>query len=124
MDDDLKAYLDQQFRQMREETDRQFREAREVMDRQFRESREETDRQFREMGGRMERLETDIRGAHVLIEDVQDKVRLVAEGVDNLKEQMERMDEKLSRKIEDVKTFSCQAYQDLDTRVRKLEATH
>ncbi|HYU32214.1 MAG TPA: hypothetical protein VEW48_08620 [Thermoanaerobaculia bacterium] len=124
MDDDLKRYLDQNFQQFGQ----QIQQLREQTVQQFRESREETDRQFHEINQRLDRmdqrqdkLETEVREAHVLIEDLPDKIRFVAEGVDNLREQMERNDKELSRKIDDVMTFTRQAYRDLDA--RKLDKT-
>ena len=121
MDDDLKRYLDQNFQQFGQ----QIQQLREGTDQQFREMREETNRQFREMreemGQRMDRIETDVRRAYVLIEDLSGQVRLVAEGVDNLREQMERNDKELSRRIDEVMTFTRQAYMDLDA--RKLDKT-
>src|SRR6266545_1138668 len=124
MDDDLKRYLDKNFQQFGQ----QIQQLREQTVQQFRESREETDRQFHEINQRLDRmdqrqdkLETEVREAHVLIEDLPDKIRFVAEGVDNLREQMERNDKELSRKIDDVMTFTRQAYRDLDA--RKLDKT-
>ena len=106
MDDDLKRYLDQNFQQFGQ---------------QIQQLHVETAQQFQEMRERMDGLEEDIRGSYILTENLSGEVRLVAEGVDNLREQMKRMDERLSRKIEDVMTFTRQAYRDLDA--RKLDKT-
>ena len=132
MDDDLKSLLGQYFQQFGQQIQQvqqtlggQIQQLREDTERQFREALEETDRQFREMreemGARMERIETEVRGAYVLIEDLPGQIRLVAEGVDNLRGQMERNDKELSRRVDEVMTFTRQAYRDLDA--RKLDKT-
>jgi hypothetical protein len=69
----------------------------------------------------VDRIETEVREAHVLIEDLPGQISLVAEGIDNLRGQMERNDKELARKIDEVKTFTRQAYKDLDA--RKLDKT-
>lgn len=121
MDDDLKTYLDRNFQQfgqhiqqLREETAQQFRDARAATDRQFREMRQE-------MGERMDRIEAEARQTGVLVEGLHDQIRFVAEGIDNLRGQMERNDKELSRRIDEVMTFTRQAYRDLDA--RKLDKT-
>jgi methyl-accepting chemotaxis protein len=117
MADDIKKYLDQNFQQFGQ----QIQQVQQELGGQIQQLREETTQQFREMGQRMDRIETEVREAHVLIEDLPDHVRLVAEGVDSLREQMERNNKELSRKIDEVKTFTRQAYKDLDA--RKLDKT-
>jgi len=71
---------------------------------------------------RLDRLESDIRGAYILIEDGNGRVRLVAEGVTNVSEQVRRLDEKVSKDLDEVRTFNRLSYLDLDARVRRLEA--
>ena len=121
MDADLKSYLDQNFQQFGQ----QIQQGQQTLGGQIQQLREETDRQFREMReemvARMDRIETEVREAHVLIEDLPGQVRLVAEGVDSLREQMERNNKELSRRIDEVMTFTRQAYRDLDA--RKLDKT-
>ncbi len=110
MDHELKAYLDQQFQQARQETDRQFQQA-----------RQETAEQFAKVDQRLDGLQSEVRGAYVLIENLEGTVRLVAEGVANVAEQLERHDEKVSRELEEIRVFNRLSYADLNTRVRKLE---
>ena len=139
MDNDLKRHLDQYFQQfgqqvqqvqqtlggqiqqLREDTGRQFQEMREDTARQFREMREETAEKLQEVGQRMDRIEAEARKTGVLLEDLSGQIRFVAEGIDNLRVQMERNDKELSRRIDEVMTFTRQAYRDLDA--RKLDKT-
>jgi archaellum component FlaC len=129
MDQELKAYLDQKFQesaqqtqQLREEMTQQVGQLREEMTQQTGQLREETGQQFRVMNQRLETIETDVRGAYVAIEGLHGQIRLVAEGVSNVVEQLEHLDEKVSRELAEIKIFNRLSYQDLDVRVRKLEA--
>ena len=56
-------------------------------------------------------------------EDLQDQVRLVAEGVTSCNEQLKQQREDLTRRIDAVESFNRLSYQDLDVRVRRLEKT-
>ena len=68
--------------------------------------REETTRRF-------EQVEGSIREAHVLIEDLRDKIAVVAEGVDGVSERLDRLAVQHEATDRSVKA--------LDLRVRKLE---
>ena len=78
------------------------------------------DQRFDRVDQRLEALETDVRGAYVAIEDLRDDVRLVAEGVVNVTEQISQKHAEVSQRISDLESLLRQSYQDLDTRVRKL----
>lgn len=68
------------------------------------------------------KVETDVGGAYVLIEDLQSKIQIVAEGVSNCNERLERHDDKVSRDLAEIKSFNRTSYEALDVRVRRLEA--
>jgi hypothetical protein len=96
MDEDLKSYLDQQFSSMKQGFDGQMQQLRQ------------------EMNQRFDVVEGDVRQAHVLIEGLQGQIRLVADGIANCNEQLQRHREEVSGKL-----GLCE---DLDLRVRRLEA--
>lgn len=96
MDQDLIAYLDQRF--------------------------SEIDQRFDKVDQRLERVETEVRHAHVAIEDLRDKVRLAADGIANNNEQLNRYRDEASLNVSNVQSFNRRCYEDLDVRVRKLEA--
>lgn len=99
MDEDLKSYLDQKFSSI----DRRF----ESMEQRF-------DVKLQQLGDEVRQVKVEVRQAHVLIEGLQDQVRLVAEGVANCNEQLQRHREEVSGKLD--------LCEDLDLRVRRLEA--
>lgn len=96
MDEELRAYLDQRF----SEIDQRFSS----VDQRFDETRleihalrEETTRRFDwvegglgRVEGEIETLKTQVRGAYILIENVQHKIEVVAEGVAGVSERLDR----------------------------------
>jgi uncharacterized protein YoxC len=114
MDPDLLAYLNQQFSSIEErflETGKQIQSLRE----EFQDFRKETVQRF-------ERVDDDVRGVHIVLEDLQGTVRLVAEGVTGVREELKQNTEELSRKIDETASFNRKSYEDLNVRVRTLEA--
>lgn len=143
MDDVIKAYLDQHFLSIEQrfqemgqrfqevgqrfqEMGKQNQQLREEMIQQNQQLRQELRQEIQEvrqdLGQRLDKVETDVRGAYILIEDLPDKFQIVAEGVANCNEQIKRLDDKMTRELAEIKSFNRQSYQDLDVRVRKLEA--
>ena len=134
MDQDLIAYLDRRFAALDQGVEQQVRTLREEtaqgldkVGQQVQTLREENtqrfdrvDQRFDRVDQRLEALETDVRGAYVAIEDLRDDVRLVAEGVVNVTEQISQKHAEVSQRISDLESLLRQSYQDLDTRVRKL----
>ena len=140
MDKDLLEFL-QAFR---EETTKRFDEMGQEVGREIRQEvgslREETIRRFDEMGQevhelrqevhaqrednaqRFEKLETEVRGAHIIVEDLRDKVQIVAEGVAGFTEQLQKHKDEVSKRLDTIESFTRLCYQDLDGRVRRLEA--
>ena len=116
MDQDLKAYLED----FRKETLERFARSEQQIQEQF----GKVDEQFRD-------LKDDVRRAYVLVEDLRDNVKLVgAEGVASVREQLTERQEEISKKLGEVETFnrdSCKdlrrSYDDLDSRVRRLESS-
>src|SRR5436305_823071 len=151
MDQDLLNYLDQRFSsidqrfssidqrfssidQRFDQVDQRFQET----GQQIQTLREETaqrfdrvDLRFDDVDQRIEKLEEEIRGAYVLIEDLQSEVRLVtADGTLNITEQLNRHREDVARKFAEIEALNRSVFEEfrgsqkkLDTRVRRLEAT-
>lgn len=118
----LREGTTRQIQQLQEGTFQQIQQLREGTTQQIQQLREENGRQFAEMNQRLDRIETDVRGAYVAIEGLHGHVQLVAEGVANVTEQLRRHEEKVSRDLTEIKSFNRLSYKDLDNRVRKLEA--
>lgn len=72
--------------------------------------REDTAKGFKE-------VKEDIRLAHVSVEDLRGDVRLVAEGVANANERLDRYREEVARQFKEVETRQRLAYQDLKGRL-------
>jgi archaellum component FlaC len=137
MDQDLKAYLDEQFGQVDkrfEGIDKRFDgvdKRLQGIDRRL----DEHDQQFEQIHQQIHQhfggLKDDVRRAYVLIEDLRDNVKLVgAEGVASVREQLTERQEEISKKLGEVETFNRDSYKDLrrsyddlDSRVRRLESS-
>lgn len=96
MDQELKAYLDEQF-------------ARQGL-------------QLWQQGGRLKRLEEEGRQTRVLLEDIRSDIRLIAEGLVSMSERLEAHKGDMNKGFQDVKASIAPAYQDLDRRLQFLEA--
>lgn len=128
MDQDLIAYLDKRFASLEQRVGDQVQTLREEtaqgfssVERQVQAFRDETQQKFSGVDQRLDNLETDVRRAYVAIEDLRDDVRLVAEGVTNVNERLDRHEENTSQRFTDLESLLRHSYEDLDTRVRKLE---
>jgi hypothetical protein len=80
------------------------------------------DERFDHIDERFEELETEVRQTRVLVEAVDSNVRLVAEGVMGVTERLEAFQEEAVLGFKDVKASIVPYYQNLDSRVRILEA--
>src|SRR6266545_653797 len=91
MDNELKAYLDQQFQQMRQETAEQFAKVDQRLDRSDQ---------------RQDRLGMDVRGVHAHGIDLLGQVRLVVESLANITQQLKRYDDKVSRELDEIRALN------------------
>lgn len=125
MDEDLKLYFDQQFSSMREHLeatmDRRFGVMEQRFDGKIEQLRQEMNQRFdvveadvRQVQGDLKEVRSDVRQAYVLIENIHGQVRLVADGVANCNEQLQRHREEVSERLAD--------QEELDLRVRRLES--
>jgi len=96
MDQELKAYLDEQFGRQGERLER--------------------------LEERSARQEEEGRQTRVLLEDVRSDIRLIAEGLVGVTERLEAHKGEMNKGFQDVKASIAPAYQDLDRRVQWLEA--
>jgi predicted nucleic acid-binding Zn-ribbon protein len=106
MDQELIAYLDTRFR----ETNQQIAGLREELVG----FREETSQRF-------ERVETEVREAHVKIEDLQGQIRLLAEGVMSSEEKLQAFRTEVKQEFDDTRSLMRSAYAQVDRRVHSLE---
>ena len=106
MDQELIAYLDTRFR----ETNQQIAGLRE----EFAGFREETSQ-------RLERVETEVREAHIKIEDLQGQVRLLAEGVMSSEEKLQAFRAEVKQDFDDTRSLMRSSYAQVDRRVHSLE---
>jgi hypothetical protein len=96
VDQDLKAYLDERFTRI--------------------------DERFTGIDARFDRLETEVRHTRVLVESVQDSVRLLAEGVVGTGERIDTLREQTLGSLVEVKGSIDTIHNHLIPRVAALEA--
>jgi len=108
MDQELIAYLDQHFRGTAG---------------QIEALRQETAQQLVRIDGRLERVETEVRHAHVVIEGLRDEVHLLAEGMIGFDERMGGLRAEVKEQLEEMRSWMHQAYRGLDRRVEDLEVS-
>jgi len=106
MDQELREYLDERFRENSEHL-QQFRQ--------------ETTQRFEGIEGRLDRVETGVRENRVLIEALDGKVQLVAEGVISGNESREAFQEEVAKEFKEVHATMNLHFSHLDPRVKKLE---
>lgn len=100
--------------------ERKFDEAREQQRADLEAFRQEVSTSFGQVDKRFKGLEEDVRQSHVLIEDVRGEVRLVAEGVANVDEKLERFREDQTKEHAETRALLKASYSDLDQRVTRL----
>ena len=113
MDPELVGYLDERFAYL----DQRF----EAVDRRFDAIDQRFDAMERRQGTTDARLEDTRRHLGVLIENLDGKIQLVAEGVINVDQKIDRVRVELTGEIAEVKHLLRGSYSDLDRRVRRLE---
>ena len=129
MDAELVAYLDERFGSLDERfgsLDERFA----YLDQRFATVLETMDLRFDAMERRQDttdaRLEDSRRHLGILIENLDGKIQLVAEGVINVDQKIDRVRDELKielkTEIGEVKALLRVSYSDLDRRVRRLEA--
>lgn len=115
----------QQIEKLREETSQQLARLREETTQQFAASREETSQQIAKLRGEMvsrfEKGEETARHTEILIEDLRDKLDVVAEGVMGANERLDRYRNEARIEFNQVKGWIEPYYRELDGRVRNLD---
>ena len=132
MDQELKAFLEEQFARAELRTAEQFAQAEQRVAEQFGQVAEQFGQvaeQFAEvrtqlgtMNARSDRMEASIRQTQVLVEAVRSDVRLVAEGVMGLNERLEVFQEATAKDFKKIEASIAPYYEELNGRVRVLEA--
>jgi predicted nucleic acid-binding Zn-ribbon protein len=85
------------------------------------ELREYLDKQFKSVDERFTSLEADVRHTNVVVEGLQVQIQLVAEGVANVDEKLERFKAETAEEFKDVRATIRSLYTPLDRRVTGLE---
>ena len=106
MDQELREYLDG----FSKSNDARFSS----MELQLQEFRRETAQRF-------EQVETQIRHTNVLVEDLRGQIQLVAEGVANCNERLDRLEEKVDRGFAEEKATRTLHEGELERRLRLVE---
>jgi predicted nucleic acid-binding Zn-ribbon protein len=106
MDQELIAYLDERFRRI----DEQFR----GVDERFRET-------WQHMDARFEQVHEEIRHTRVEVEDMRRHVGLLAEGVINMNEKLDRFQGEVKQRFDETHSFIKASYSSLEGRVHTLE---
>ncbi len=110
MDQELIAYLDERFREVRQE----IQDLREETATKFQEAREETATKFQE-------VREEIRHTQILVEGVRSDIRMVAEGTYGLDERIVSFRKEVQQEFDDVRKLIRPVYSSLDQRIRTLE---
>jgi hypothetical protein len=113
MDQELIAYLEENFRGI----DERFRET----SRQISDFREETARQFERIDSRFERVEETARQTVVLVEGLRHEVHLIAEAFLEVGPKLDLYRNESTLSIDDVKRWMEKPFRELDNRIRYLE---
>lgn len=100
MDQELITYLDARFREMSQQIEG-FRE---------------------EAAQRLERVEIEVRHAHVRIEGLHGEVRLLAEGIMGTEEKLQAFRTEIKQEFDDTRSLMRSAYAQVDRRVHSLES--
>ena len=109
MDQELREYLDKQFKSI----DERFEGVTERLS--------GMDKRFDGVDQRLDRVETGVRENRVLIEGLHGKVQLVAEGVATVDAKLERFQEDVAKEFKEVRATMDLHFSHLDRRVKKLE---
>jgi chromosome segregation ATPase len=131
MDQELIAYFERKFDEIDRrfddvdrrfgDVDRRLDETREQQRADLDAFRQEVSRQFEQVDGRFARLEADVRQTNVALEGQRGEIQLVAEGVANVNEKLERFRDENAKEHEEIRSLIKGSYSDLDQRVTRLE---
>lgn len=69
----------------------------------------------------IQELRQEVRHVHVVVEDIQDKVQLAAEGIMNVNEKLDRHREEVSGRFNDLESLMRDSDRALASRVDRLE---
>lgn len=83
--------------------------------------RQETVEQFARADQRFSNLETEVRQVYVVVEGLHDKLQLVAEGVTNVNEKLDRHRDEVSQRFNDLESLVRTSDRALASRVDRLE---
>ena len=121
MDPELIAYFDQHFSSLNQRFDRVDQRL-DGVDQRF----DGVDQRLDGMAQRLDRVETEVRHAHVLIEDLKDKVQIVAEAVGGIREQLKAHEvevstrfDKVEKRLTTIEAYAHTSYDDLNSRLPK-----
>jgi len=136
MDPELISYLDQRFREMSLQNEGLRQEVKDL--------RGEMSHRFEQLEARMERVESRVERVETRIDQIENRivklddrvhltqialeglrsdVRLVAEGMMSNEEKIVTLREEVTRKLDDMGITIRQSYQDVSSRVRRIESS-
>ena len=110
---ELLAVLEQRFSELTESIEESRAETRGQFER--------IDARFEQIDGRLDRIEGETRHAHVRIEALDGSVRQLAESVVAVDQKVDRLDDRMGREFDDVRSLIRLSYRQLDQRVSALE---
>lgn len=125
MDQELKAYLEERDARMEVRMDERFARMEARMDEREAQMEARMDERFARMEARMderfERVETEARHTRILVEGMDDKIRLLAEGVIGTSERIDALREETSGRLEEIKGSVDMIHRVLVPRVQTLD---
>lgn len=125
MDQELIAHFERLFSSLSQRMEQGFHETGQQI--QF--FREETADRFTKVDQRFDKVEFEVHKTRILLEDLEDKVQLVAEGVTGVREELEahkaevstRFD-RVEKRLLTIEAYAHTSYENLSSRIRKRQS--
>lgn len=125
MDQELRAYLEGQFRELRTEMNQRFGEVEGSLRSEMNQRFEQTEGSFAsfraEMNQRFEQVHEDNRHTHVVLEGLRHELHLVAEANFVALEKTDRIRAEILAKMDEVSSYNVLTYQGMDRKVANLD---
>ena len=114
MDQDLRAYFEQHFSVMEKRLIS-------TMEQRFDGMEQRLDGMEQHFSQEIQGLRQEVQQVHVVVEDIQDKVQLTAEGIMNVNEKLDRHREEVSGRFNDLESLVRDSDRAVASRVDRLE---
>jgi predicted nucleic acid-binding Zn-ribbon protein len=117
MDQELKAFLEERFARVQQETTEQFARAKQETTEQFARAKQETAKQFAEVHAQLEAMGEKVNLTQITVEGLRGDIRMVAEGVMGVTERLETFQAETTRDFQEAKDTRVPVFRDLGSRI-------